>query len=73
MITPETSPNFLSLPLQAFSLEALLTLQEEVPKQIQKYLALQEKEKQAPPPPVPASEFIDIHDVDRVRLANDDL
>ena len=38
VITPETSPNFLSLPLQAFSLEALLTLQEEVPKQIQKYL-----------------------------------
>ena len=73
VVTPETSPNFLSLPLQAFSLEALLTLQEEVPKQIQKYLALQEKEKQAPPPPVPASEFIDIHDVDRVRLANDDL
>lgn len=72
VITAESSPNFLSLPLNAFPLEALLTLQREVPKQIERYLALQEQEKNAPPPAVPVSDWIDISDVDRNQLQNDD-
>jgi len=75
VITAESSPNFLSLSLTLLSLEQLLYLREEIPKQIDRHLRGRlppsSDDSESPEPVVDSSEWIDITDLTPSDLGND--
>ena len=75
VITAESSPNFLSLSLTLLSLEQLLYLREEIPKQIDRHLRGRlppsSDDSESPEPVVDSSEWIDIADLTPSDLGND--